>query len=71
MQIIYFKIDTEYIELIKLLKATNLVSTGGEAKIVVENGLVKCNNIIELRKRHKLRHGDIVEYKSQQIRIGK
>lgn len=52
--------DDEYIELIKLLKLKQIVQTGGHAKVVVEAGLVKVNGVQELRKRNKLREGDVV-----------
>ncbi|OFX83356.1 MAG: RNA-binding protein [Bacteroidetes bacterium GWF2_33_16] len=53
--------DSEYIELIKLLKATNISGSGGEAKNIVEDGQVKLNGQIESRKRAKLRKGDKIE----------
>jgi ribosome-associated protein len=53
-----FKIEGEYIELIQLLKATGLAQTGGHAKMIVDDGLVKRNGEIELRKRAKLVAGD-------------
>ncbi len=58
-----FKIqgDQEYIELIKLLKAMQIASSGGEAKAMVEDGLVKVNGKTESRKRAKLRAGDEVQ----------
>ncbi|HQS52093.1 MAG TPA: RNA-binding S4 domain-containing protein, partial [Daejeonella sp.] len=36
-----FKLEGEFIPMIQLLKAMNLVQSGGEAQIVVEAGLVK------------------------------
>jgi ribosome-associated protein len=56
-----FKIEGEYIELIQLLKAVGLAETGGHAKAIVDDGDVKVNGTIELRKRAKLRAGDKVE----------
>ncbi|HSV87499.1 MAG TPA: RNA-binding S4 domain-containing protein [Bacteroidales bacterium] len=53
-----FTLKGDYIELIQLLKATGIAETGGSAKIMVENGLVKLNGIVENRKRAKLRKGD-------------
>ena len=47
---IEFKLEGEYISLIQLLKATNLVQTGGEAQIVVAEGLVKYNGEVDQRK---------------------
>lgn len=59
---IKFKIgDAEYIELIKLLKATNICGSGGEAKYLVSEGEVKLNGELESRKRAKLRIGDKIE----------
>lgn len=52
---------SEYIELIKLLKLLKIAETGGHAKILVENQEVRMNGQIELRKRAKLRKGDVVE----------
>lgn len=65
-----FKIEQEFIPLIGLLKASNLVSTGGEAQIAVVSGQVRCNGQVELRKRFKVRPGHIVEYKGCKIKVG-
>ncbi len=44
MNMIKFKLEgSEYIELIKLLKVTNISSSGGEAKHIVDEGEVKLN----------------------------
>ena len=55
--------------MIQLLKAMNVVPSGGEAQIVVEAGLVKYNGEVDLRKRLKVRRGDIVEFKGQKIKV--
>ncbi len=57
-----FKIDGEYIELIKLLKATGLCDSGGMAKAVVGDGIVTVDGEVELRKRCKIRSGQKVEF---------
>jgi len=64
---IEFELAGEFIPLIQLLKATNLVQTGGEAQIVVSDGLVKCNGEVEYRKRLKVKRGDIIEFDSKKI----
>jgi ribosome-associated protein len=64
-----FKLEGEFIPMIQLLKATNFVQSGGEAQIVVEAGLVKYNGAVDLRKRLKVRPGDIVEFKGQKIKV--
>jgi ribosome-associated protein len=53
-----FKLTSEYIELIKLLKLLRIAESGGHAKIIVEDGGVFLNGIQEFRKRAKLRSGD-------------
>lgn len=64
---IEFKLEGDFIPLIQLLKATNLVQTGGEAQIVVTEGLVKYNGAIDYRKRLKVKQGDIVEFDNKKI----
>jgi len=66
---IQFKVDGDYIPMIQLLKATNLVSTGGEAQIVVDEGEVKYNGEVDYRKRLKVKPGDTVEFRGETIRI--
>ena len=65
---IEFKVTGDYIPMIQLLKAVNLVSTGGEAQIVVEDGEVSYNGQVDYRKRLKVRKGDIVEFRGEQIK---
>lgn len=63
--------DDEFIELINLLKLKQIAQTGGHAKMIVEEGLVKVNGEQEFRKRKKLRAGDIVELEEVTITIVK
>ncbi len=62
-----FKINGDYIELIALLKVTGVAETGGVAGIMVTQGEVTVNGTIELRKRAKLRSGDVVEAAGEKI----
>jgi ribosome-associated protein len=62
-----FKLTSDYIELIKLLKLLRIAETGGHAKIIVENGDVFLNGKQEFRKRAKLRPGDKIEVLGQTI----
>ncbi len=67
---ITFRLEgSEYIELIKLLKVTNICGSGGEAKHLVDEGEVKLNGKIESRKRAKIRAGDKVEVFNEIIEI--
>ncbi|GBC59905.1 RNA-binding protein [Desulfonema ishimotonii] len=65
----HFIIDGEYIELIRLLKATGLCETGGMAKGVVEDGLVTVDGHAEYRKRRKIRKGQTVALGEHIIRV--
>lgn len=64
-----FKLTSEYIELVKLLKLLRIAESGGHAKILVEEGEVYLNGNQEFRKRAKLRSGDIVEVFGEKILI--
>jgi ribosome-associated protein len=55
-------IQSDVIELCQILKFEGLVSSGGEAKQVIVNELVKVNGETETRKRRKIFHGDTIEY---------
>jgi len=64
-----FKLSTEYIELFKLLKVTNLCNSGGEAKHFIAEGLVKVDNLIETRKACKIRAGQIVSFNRNRVLV--
>lgn len=59
----------EYIELIKLLKIMRVCESGGQAKLMVEDGLVYRNGEVEFRKRAKLRTGDVIEVMDETINV--
>jgi ribosome-associated protein len=59
----------DYIELIKLLKIMRVSESGGQAKLMVEDGIVFRNREQEFRKRAKLRQGDVIEVFEVKIRI--
>ncbi len=58
-----FTLQGEYIELKALLKLTDLVSSGGEAKMLISEGQVLVDGEVEMRKACKIRAG-------QQVRLG-
>jgi ribosome-associated protein len=62
-------ITVEPVELYKILKFEGLVSSGGEAKAVIDDGQVKVNSAVETRKRKKIVAGDIVEYGKEKLEI--
>lgn len=61
--------DTEFIPLNNLLKVLQMVGTGGEANIRIENGEVKVNGQVETQKRKKLRPGDVILFEKTTITI--
>ncbi|WP_372796397.1 RNA-binding S4 domain-containing protein [Pontiella sp.] len=64
-----FTLKDEYIELCKLLKAANIVMSGGEGKEVVAQGMVTVDGELETRKRCKIRAGQTVEFEGQVINV--
>ena len=54
------KIHTEFIKLQDLLKFAGLVETGGQAKILIQDGYVTVNGEICTMRGKKIRNGDIV-----------
>ena len=63
------EIPKEPVELYKILKFEGMVPSGGEAKLVISQGLVLVNGKIETRKRKKISAGDIIEFAGETIRI--
>jgi len=63
------EISKEPVELYKILKFEGLLSSGGEAKLAIEQGLVRVNGAIETRKRKKMVSDDIIEYADEKIRL--
>jgi len=55
-----YQLTEEYIELYKLIKFLDLVDSGADAKMIVADGHVVRNGEIELRKRAKIRAGDVL-----------
>ena len=68
-RMIEFKVTGDFIPMIQLLKAANLVQTGGEAQIAVTGGEVRYNGRVDYRKRLKVKKGDTVEFNGETIRI--
>lgn len=65
------KLKDEYIKLGQALKAANLVEDGVEAKLAIQDGLVKVNGEVDTRRGRKLYPGDLVTFENQEIRIDK
>lgn len=63
------EINQEPTELYKILKFENLVAGGGEAKLVISEGLVYLNGEVETRKRKKVYAGDLLTFNGQHFQI--
>lgn len=62
-------ITTEFIKLENLLKLSGSMSTGGQAKIVIKEGLVKHNGEVCTERGRKVREGDTVEYDGEIFKV--
>ncbi len=58
-------IRTEYIKLDTFMKLANCISTGGSAKMLIADGMVKVNGENEERRGRKLYPGDTVEVEGE------
>ena len=59
------QITTEFIKLDSLLKFANVVMTGGEAKMIIQDGEVSVNGEVCTMRGKKIRVGDTVEIDGQ------
>ncbi len=62
-------ITREPVELHKMLKFEGLVSTGGEAKLLIGSGQVTVNGEVETRRRRKMVDGDIIEFRGERLQL--
>lgn len=62
-------ITTEFIKLEALLKLANLVGTGGEAKMLIQDGQASVNGEVCTMRGKKLRPGDTIQFQGQEILV--
>ena len=53
-------IHTEYIQLDQLLKYANVLSTGGQVKVLLEEEKITLNGVLVTEKRKKIYPNDVV-----------
>ena len=63
------KLREDYIKLGQALKAASLVENGVEAKIVIQDGLVKVNGEVDTRRGRKLYPQDVFEFEGQEVTV--
>jgi len=61
--------DQPMIRLDQFLKAHAVVGTGGQAKLLIQDGQILVNGEVETRRRKQLHHGDVVQYEDQQLTV--
>ena len=61
--------DEEYIKLGQAMKKAGLVSSGVEAKIVINDGEVLVNGEVDTRRGRKLYGGDTFSYKDETVKV--
>ena len=62
-------ITKEPVELYKILKFEGLAESGGQAKAMIDAGLVLLNGEIEIQKRKKIMSGDIITVEDNSFKI--
>ncbi len=63
------KIKTEFIRLDNMMKLAGATETGGEAKVVIQNGHVKVNGEVCTMRGKKMRHGDYFEFRNNKCEL--
>lgn len=63
------QIRDEMIKLGQALKLASLVEDGADARVVIEAGLVQVNGDPETRRGRQLRHGDVIEFSGEAVRV--
>ncbi len=62
-------ITTEFIKLQDFMKFSDMVPSGGVAKMVIQDGAVKVNGETQLQRGKKLVPGDVVSFQGNQCRV--
>ena len=71
METIKLRETDDFIKLGQALKKAGLESSGVDAKMDIQSGLVKVNGEIEERRGRKLYDGDIFEFNGKQVKVEK
>lgn len=65
------KIHTDFIRLDSLIKLADLVGSGGQAKLIIQDGLVSINGEVCTMRGKKLYGGEIVDVDGEVLRVVK
>jgi ribosome-associated protein len=59
----------EFIPLCDLMKIVDFTQSGAEAKHIIAEGKVTVDDQVELRKRCKIRSGQVVNYLGKMVKV--
>ena len=62
-------ISGDMIRLGQLLKLAGMADSGGEARELIQEGVVRVNGEIEMRRGRQLHRGDVVEVDPERVRV--
>ena len=62
-------INTDVIKLDAFLKWSGIASLGSEAKLYIQDGLVKVNGEVCVQRGKKLKRGDIISFNQEEYKI--
>ncbi|BBE51887.1 S4 RNA-binding domain protein [Ferriphaselus amnicola] len=68
-QTVDFHLRGEFVALNDLLKLTGVCDSGGAGKMMVAEGMVSVDGVLELRKTAKIRAGQVVTLGDVTIRV--
>ena len=63
------QIRDEFIKLGQAMKLAGLLDSGVDAKLVIQDGLVRVNGEIEYQRGKKLHSGDVFSYEGQDVKV--
>ena len=65
------KLRDEFIKLGQAMKAASIVSSGIDAKMLIQDGQVTVNGEVETRRGKKLYDGDVFEFEGEEFKVVK
>ncbi|MCR5097610.1 MAG: RNA-binding S4 domain-containing protein [Lachnospiraceae bacterium] len=71
METVEIREGEEFIKLGQVLKKAGLVSSGVEAKMVIQEGEVSVDGEIDTRRGRKLFGGEVISYNGEEVKIVK
>jgi len=62
-------VQSEFIRLDAFLKLANVVESGGQAKLAIQDGRVRVNGAVCMQRGKKLRPGDVARFQGESYRV--